>query len=664
MTVSAPAVLWMLFTALWQSLLLAAVVGLITRFIGRRLPPRVWMLLWSLVLVRLLLPTLPTSPWALLPPTPVSSVAASPLPTLIIHQTLDFPPVSPVPVSPAPRSLAWSDILIVTWLVVAGGLLLGSIVSTLRFQRRIKRNSPQADARVQSLLESVASPRRGPRLVLSDVVSTPLLIGLVRPTIVLPPSSADWSTSTLRHVLTHELLHARHRDLWVDWFVRTIVCLHWFNPAAWLAARGFTLAREMRRDAQALAHVDDSAAYGHTLLSLATAHRLPSACVIAPMLGSHSTLRQRIEAIARPATRTGAVLGLLLAVGVGCAMFTAKRGVSSAQDKAVETRAYDVRDLLIHVPDYSGPNDPSPEAPPREQLVADLSDTVRDVMTRNGCIDGTIAESNGQLTVRGTRTALAAVEAAFETMRDERSIQIVVETHFIQTPDGPASDRFARLAGADTTQPARLNRDTLVALLREQKRSPDSTLLSAPRFTTFNGQRAYVVVTTQQSYVADVKAVPSTEPGQTVALDPTIDSVDSGITVDVRSLVSDDRKSVTIAMSAGVNRLLRIEQTNGDVLAIVPDTKRLEPTTKDDRLVEPGPTVQHPVVARANYRGTLHLPARDGGMLVELPVKVDRRTSAGTQPVDEKTPGHLWMLVMPTIIANRDVAFEPTPLVK
>ena len=52
-----------LFTITWQSAMLAAAVGIIIVLFGRRLQPRFRYLLWSVVLLRLALPILPTMPW-------------------------------------------------------------------------------------------------------------------------------------------------------------------------------------------------------------------------------------------------------------------------------------------------------------------------------------------------------------------------------------------------------------------------------------------------------------------------------------------------------------------------------------------------------------------------------------------------------------------------
>lgn len=69
----------------------------------------------------------------------------------------------------------------------------------------------------------------------TPLANSPMLVGLLRPMILLPPG--DIAEEALRAALLHELTHLRAHDLPRKWLAALATCLHWMNPAAHLAQR-------------------------------------------------------------------------------------------------------------------------------------------------------------------------------------------------------------------------------------------------------------------------------------------------------------------------------------------------------------------------------------------------------------------------------------------
>ena len=90
-------------------------------------------------------------------------------------------------------------------------------------------------------------------------------------------------------------------------------------------------------------------------------------------------------------------------------------------------------------------------------------------------------------------------------------------------------------------------------LLRATEAAQNTTLVTAPRLTLFNGQRAYVLVSRQTAYVSDLQPVVAQ---QAVAFNPTIGLVQSGVLLDVQATVSSDRKYVTLTLRPQLATLL------------------------------------------------------------------------------------------------------------
>ncbi len=90
-------------------------------------------------------------------------------------------------------------------------------------------------------------------------VPTPFTLGFVRPRVYLPDSLQGPARQA---VLLHERTHIRRRDPLVKPLFYAVVCLHWFNPLAWLALCAFEHDME--------AACDEAAVQGCTLAERST----------------------------------------------------------------------------------------------------------------------------------------------------------------------------------------------------------------------------------------------------------------------------------------------------------------------------------------------------------------------------------------------------------
>lgn len=66
------------------------------------------------------------------------------------------------------------------------------------------------------------------KLWMNAKVTTPLLTGLLRPRIYLPSDRYTWKELEL--LLSHELSHYRHHDLWYKLILQLAGIVYWFNP--------------------------------------------------------------------------------------------------------------------------------------------------------------------------------------------------------------------------------------------------------------------------------------------------------------------------------------------------------------------------------------------------------------------------------------------------
>src|SRR5687768_5922874 len=103
----------------------------------------------------------------------------------------------------------------------------------LRLRSELQQTGPLAD-QCQRLAHSMNFVRPV-AVAICERCSLPMLIGIVRPLILLPPAALNgWTAEQLEMVLLHELAHIRRWDNLAAMFQRSIESLLFFHPAVWI----------------------------------------------------------------------------------------------------------------------------------------------------------------------------------------------------------------------------------------------------------------------------------------------------------------------------------------------------------------------------------------------------------------------------------------------
>ena len=207
-------------------------------------------------------------------------------------------PLAGIPIPPAgglPRSV--TDWLFLLYLA---GVLLSALwlaAGGLRLRRSLGEAVPVAGARLEAVAAlaerfGLSMPRR---VVESRAASTPFLVGVVRPVLVLP---MGWAPD--RKVILHELIHLKQRDVAAGWVTALFRCVHWCNPFLWRIFDRIDNQREQRCDQLVLERLEgeDRRDYGRVLLSMADdgRRRFPGATTMA---NGGQNIKARIQAITR-----------------------------------------------------------------------------------------------------------------------------------------------------------------------------------------------------------------------------------------------------------------------------------------------------------------------------------------------------------------------------
>lgn len=133
----------------------------------------------------------------------------------------------------------------------------------------------------------------------SPLIAVPVVVGWIRPSILLPPEWRDWDRRKLEAVLAHENAHVRRRDSLTTLLAGFTRSLFWFHPLAWWIEHRLALLAEQACDEACLCILKDRWEYARLLLEMASAVEGAGARVPGHVLAiaRPSQVRRRIDAV-------------------------------------------------------------------------------------------------------------------------------------------------------------------------------------------------------------------------------------------------------------------------------------------------------------------------------------------------------------------------------
>ena len=305
-----------------KAFMILAAAGLLTvllRKTSAALRHTVWSLaLGGLLLLPLLTVIVPAWRVAILPaPDCAPNCAEAPLRAAAVatEGELLLMPINPPAVAPqnstetfvAPAK-TWSfngvQLALMIWAAGVVFVLARLAFGTLRM-RRITRD---ADCLTDYHWSAMTSRLRGQldlpshiSLYASAEIAMPVTWGVLRPVVVLPAESADWSSEWRRIVLLHELAHIKRRDCLTQMIANLACALYWCNPLVWVAARQLRNTREQACDDEVLAVGTRASEYASCLVDVAKS--IAAAKYAAPVAVGMacSQLTERVTTILNPA---------------------------------------------------------------------------------------------------------------------------------------------------------------------------------------------------------------------------------------------------------------------------------------------------------------------------------------------------------------------------
>ena len=258
---------------------------LVLRLVSKRSPKWMNVLLWGIVALRLMLPFSIESALSLIPSAETVSPAVvqfDPAPTITSGVSVIDNAVNPslsehfaaVPTASVNPLYVWTEIAGWVWLIGLGAMLLYALASYLRLRRRVSVSLPIQD-----------------NIYLCDAISSPFILGVVKPHIYLPSGLDEVQR---QNVLSHERAHLARCDHWWKPLGFALLAVYWFNPVLWLAYTLLCRDIELACDERVIRTMDESAVKTYSTVLLACS--MPRKAVITcPLAFGEVGVKERVK---------------------------------------------------------------------------------------------------------------------------------------------------------------------------------------------------------------------------------------------------------------------------------------------------------------------------------------------------------------------------------
>ena len=286
---------------------------LILRFVLKKAPKWINVLLWGIVAIRLICPFSFESPLSLIPSaeTIPLNIGMDSTPTInsgisainnavnpIISQSNT--PMAGASVNPLQITIGIYEYI---WIFGMIALALYTAISYWRLRRKVD-----------------TAVRYKDNIFQSENVSSPFVFGIIKPRIYLP---FKMNGQDLEHVVAHEHAHIRRKDHWWKPFGFLLLTIHWFNPLMWMAYVLLCRDIELACDEKVIKELgnEQRGDYTQALVACSVNRRMIAAC---PLTFGEVGVKERVKSVMnykKPALWV-IIIAVIVCVGVAVCFLT------------------------------------------------------------------------------------------------------------------------------------------------------------------------------------------------------------------------------------------------------------------------------------------------------------------------------------------------------
>ena len=286
---------------------------LILRFVLKKAPKWINVLLWGIVAIRLICPFSFESTLSLIPSaeTIPLNIGMDTTPTINSGISAINNAVNPIiSQSNTPMAGASVNLLQITigiyeyiWIFGMIALALYTAISYWRLRRKVD-----------------TAVRYKDNIFQSENVSFPFVLGIIKPRIYLP---FNMNGQDLEHVVAHEQAHIHRKDHWWKPLGFLLLMIHWFNPLMWLAYVLLCRDIELACDEKVIKELgnEQRGDYTQALVACSVNRRMIAAC---PLAFGEVSVKERVKSVMnykKPAFWV-IIISVIVCVGVAVCFLT------------------------------------------------------------------------------------------------------------------------------------------------------------------------------------------------------------------------------------------------------------------------------------------------------------------------------------------------------
>ena len=212
------------------------------------------------------------------------------------------------------------------WLAGAAVILIYGMISYIRLSYKMRP----------------AIPLEG-NLYESDAIQSPFVIGVVKPKIYIP---LGLSVQDRKYITVHERIHIRRLDYIFKLAAYIILCMHWFNPLAWVAFMLMGADMELSCDERVLKEMgmETKKDYSLSLLSLSSNQRVIRG---SPLAFSENGLKTRIKNVLsfKKPRRAVVILAIAFAIALSAGFAVNKASATSLVPAGMGMKTYTLENM-------------------------------------------------------------------------------------------------------------------------------------------------------------------------------------------------------------------------------------------------------------------------------------------------------------------------------
>ena len=125
------------------------------------------------------------------------------------------------------------DICLIIWVFGIIFFLCKNCIQDIHFKYLMSKEQVAENECIYSIMNQIAGNRAEKiRVIETTLVNTPMIAGLMKPTIYLP--KIVLSDKELYNILLHEWTHYIHKDIWIKFLLKLLCIIYWWNPFLYL----------------------------------------------------------------------------------------------------------------------------------------------------------------------------------------------------------------------------------------------------------------------------------------------------------------------------------------------------------------------------------------------------------------------------------------------